>query len=72
MASEIVRLDAELLGALGDISVAFVIDDTIDLNIFAVGEIFRDLLGVGAVARGKDCYFHYYSFFRESDIRIFV
>ena len=48
--AEVLRIDAEIMGACGDISVAFVVDYYVDIYVVAVGKIFRNLLSVGAVA----------------------
>ena len=51
---EVLGVDTQLLGTGGHIGVTLVIDNHIDPHIVALGEIFRYLLGIGAVARCED------------------
>ena len=53
-AAEITGFDAEIFGALRNVCVALIINDTRDLHVGAAGEVFADLLCVGAVAGAQD------------------
>ena len=53
-ASEVAGLDAEVAGALGDVGILYIIYNTGHLHIVAPGEVFADLLCVGAIARAED------------------
>jgi len=49
-AVEVVCFYSEVLCALGDVGIAFIVYDTRDFDVGAAGEVFADLLCVGAVA----------------------
>ena len=60
---EIAGFHAQAFGTLGNLGLFAVVDNACHINILAVGKIFAYTLGIGAVARPKDCKlyrcFHY-------------